>query len=257
MKIRHAKNSDREQILAFCQNTFSWGDYVQNVWDLWIKEGLFIAAESKKTPVGICHATFSKNQVWIEGLRIDPDFRRMRYASSLILHAEKTAKKRRCRISRMLISKENRRSLNLAKSLGYYIEEKWWLYYVSPKKKTSKARAASSHIKDLEGKTFSESWKWYTLNKSTITKLLEEKRIIVYEGAVGIWNKSKIDKDVLQLGYLSGTKPEITQILRFIQNKGYRLKPRRIQILAQDGISLDGQDVDKRMQFCLMRKDLS
>jgi len=257
LKIRPAKNSDREQILAFCQNTFSWGDYVQNVWDLWIRDGLFIAAESKKTPVGICHATFSKNQVWIEGLRINPDFRRMQYASNLILHAEKAAIKRRCRISRMLISMENRRSLNLAKSLGYHMEEKWWLYYISPKKMIHKARSASGHIKDLEGRTFSESWKWYTLNKSTISKLLKEKRIIVYEGGVGIWNKSKIDKDVLQLGYLSGTRPEITQILRFIQNKGYGLKPKRIQILAPDWISLNGQDVDKRMQFCLMRKDLS
>ncbi|MDC8438309.1 MAG: GNAT family N-acetyltransferase, partial [Candidatus Nitrosotenuis sp.] len=60
MKIRHVKNSDREQVLAFCQNTFSWGDYIQNVWDLWLSEGLFIAAENKKAPVGICHATFTK-----------------------------------------------------------------------------------------------------------------------------------------------------------------------------------------------------
>ncbi|WP_268541551.1 GNAT family N-acetyltransferase [Candidatus Nitrosotenuis cloacae] len=256
MKIRHVKNSDREQVLAFCQNTFSWGDYIQNVWDMWIRKGMFIAAENKKTPVGICHATFSKNQVWIEGLRVNPDFRRMRYASSLVLYTEEAAKMRRCRISRMLIAQENLRSLKLAKSLGYRTEEKWWLYYVAPKKKASKARVATRYVKDLEGKTFTESWKWYTLDKSTITKLLREKRIITYENAVGIWNKSKIDRDVLQIGYLSGTTPHIAQILHFIQNKGYHLKPKRIQILAQDGIALVGKDVDKRMQFCLMRKEL-
>ena len=43
MVIRAAKNEDRDLVLKFCKNTFSWGDYVEKVWDYWIDEGnLFI-----------------------------------------------------------------------------------------------------------------------------------------------------------------------------------------------------------------------
>ena len=33
IKIRRAKSSDKEEILGFCTNTFSWGDYIDQVWD--------------------------------------------------------------------------------------------------------------------------------------------------------------------------------------------------------------------------------
>ena len=39
MKIRDANNSDKNTVFEFCKNTFSWGDYIQDVWDFWIDEG--------------------------------------------------------------------------------------------------------------------------------------------------------------------------------------------------------------------------
>ena len=40
--IREAISSDKHHILEFCQNTFSWGDYIDNVWDYWISEGILL-----------------------------------------------------------------------------------------------------------------------------------------------------------------------------------------------------------------------
>ena len=37
--IRSPIISDKEKILEFCQNTFSWGDYIDEVYDFWINEG--------------------------------------------------------------------------------------------------------------------------------------------------------------------------------------------------------------------------
>jgi hypothetical protein len=74
--------------------------------------------------------------------------------------------------------------------------------------------------------------------------------------AIGIWNKSKIDKDVLQIGFLTGTKAGMNDILHFIQNKAHLQKSKRIQILAQQKIDLRMKGLNKRMLFCLMRKDL-
>lgn len=258
MNTRSAKNKDKNQILAFCQKTFSWGDYIANVWDSWIKEGTLYVVEDSKAPVGMCHMSVSKNQVWIEGLRINPAFRRRGFASSLVLHVENMAKKRGRRISRMLIAQDNTKSLELAKALGYYIEGSWWLYYIEPKKQKSKTIPASDpkQIRSLDSKLFTESWKWYLLDRKTIARLLKRQQIIVFGQGIGIWNMSDIDKDVLQVGYLDGTRQEIDQLLKYVQNKGREIKSKRIQILVRDNINLGGKDITKRMQFCLMRKDL-
>ena len=73
--IREAISSDKHHILEFCQNTFSWGDYIEDVWDYWISEGILLVYV-KNNPIGISHAVFLKDHVWIEGIRINPDFGR-------------------------------------------------------------------------------------------------------------------------------------------------------------------------------------
>ncbi|MBA4448217.1 MAG: GNAT family N-acetyltransferase, partial [Nitrosopumilaceae archaeon] len=85
--IRNAKFSDKSHVLNFCQNTFSWGDYVEHVWDYWLNEDLLFVYE-KQFPVGICHGFFSKNQIWIEGIRVDQNFRKQKIASLLVNHIE-------------------------------------------------------------------------------------------------------------------------------------------------------------------------
>ena len=79
MEIREATSSDRNLVLKFCKNTFSWGDYIEKVWPSWLDEGNLFLFE-KEYPVGICHAFYSQNQIWIEGIRIDPNFQRQKIA---------------------------------------------------------------------------------------------------------------------------------------------------------------------------------
>lgn len=265
MKTRKAKPSDKKQILDFCKNTFRWGDYIDRVWDLWLSKGNLFTIVVKRKPIGICNISFSKNQIWIEGLRINPKFRRKGYATKLVLKAEALARQKRRKISRMLIAEHNARSLRLAKSLGYKIEDKWWLYNLRPKNTSTKANLATNvkQIDDLIiSDTYSESWKWLPLDKTTIAKMIKKGRVIVFTKnkkslAVGLWNKSQIDKDVLQIGFLNGEKEGMNEILRFMQNKGHLLKYKRIQVLAQQKIPLKMKELNKRMLFCLLKKDLT
>lgn len=264
MRIRKATKSDKKPILDFCQSPYSGIDYIANVWDFWLQNGTFLAMEYRGKPVGVCHASFSKNQVWIEGLRINPKFRQKGYGRSLVLRAEQIAKRKHHKISRMIISNGNKKSIRLAKSLGYSVEEKWYLYNLKPKRKQSGV-AASPNPKQIEGLvgsgTYSESWKWFAIDKYSITRLVKKGRILVFAKnkktlAVGIWNDSGIENDVLQVGYLNGTKTGMKNILYYMQNKGYEQNSGRIQILAQQKINLQMKDLDKRMLFCLMKKIL-
>jgi GNAT superfamily N-acetyltransferase len=264
LKIRRARPSDKKPILSFLHKTFQWGDYVANVWDTWLARKTLLTLEENKKPIGICNASLSRHQVWIEGLRIHPRFRRRGYASRLVLRAESMAKKSGRKISRMLIAQENVRSLKMAGSLGYKIEGKWWLYNLRPKKHDTDVRPATNprQLKGLiDTETYSDSWEWFVLDGQELAKLIKRKRILVALQnkkpiGMGIWNKSELDCDVLQLGYLNGTKTGMRMILRFMQNKAYRLKSKRVQVLVEDKTKLSEKYLDRRMLFCLARKNL-
>ena len=53
---RLATKSDKEQVLDFCKNTFSWGDYIHEVWDSWIREGNLIVIDHENSPISMAHA---------------------------------------------------------------------------------------------------------------------------------------------------------------------------------------------------------
>jgi GNAT superfamily N-acetyltransferase len=264
LRIRKTIKSDKKPVLDFCQSPYSGIDYITNVWNFWLKDGIFLAMEHRSKPIGVCHASFSKNQVWVEGLRINPKFQQKGYGSSLVLKIEQIAKRRHYKISRMVISNGNKKSIKLAKSLGYVIEDKWYLYNIKPKRKQTQVVPATNpkQIENLiDSDTYSTSWKWFAFDKSAIYRLIKKRKILVFMQnkktlAVGTWNDSRIDNDVLQIGYLNGTNAGMKNILHYIQNKGYEKNSKRIQILAQQKIKLKMKDLDKRMLFCLMKKDL-
>ena len=131
MKIREATSFDRISVLKFCKDTFSWGDYIDKVWPSWLDEGNLFLFE-KQSPLGICHAFYFQNQIWVEGIRIDPNFRRQKIASKLVTHAELIGKKTNALFSYMLIDTENKKSISMAHSLNYEIFQTWNYYSLIP-----------------------------------------------------------------------------------------------------------------------------
>ena len=134
--IRKAVTSDKQQILAFCQNTFSWGDYIHEVYDSWIDEGDLVVFEEDGIPIAICHGvTYPEEEMlWIEGIRVRSDYRRSGLAEKLVSHIENNAKNSGIKHSSMLIESQNKPSLNLAKKIGYNKQAKWNYIPVESKK---------------------------------------------------------------------------------------------------------------------------
>ena len=111
--IRKAKASDKNMVLEFCKTTFSWGDYILDVWDYWIREGILLVLIENNNPVATCHSSFFDKQVWIEGIRVNENFRKKGFAKALVLKSESIAKNKSCVISKMLIETNNKKSLNI------------------------------------------------------------------------------------------------------------------------------------------------
>ncbi|WP_371816001.1 GNAT family N-acetyltransferase [Nitrosopumilus sp. K4] len=243
-------------ILEFCKNTFSWGDYIDSVWKYWIKEGNLFVLEDK-IPVGICHAFFSKNQVWIEGIRINPLFRRRHFASKLISHVENIAIKKNIVSSYMLIDSENTSSLYMAQKLEYAIMETWNFYSINPEPNVAKNIKFGSNFKKIPFSHYIKSWRWLPIDDNTLQSLENNKKIIFCDtnggASFAIITESEHFEKTLIITFHGGSKQNNVSLLSFLQNFGYENNFERIQILSKDLLP-SFKNLEKKLSFNLMRK---
>ncbi len=258
MEIREAKISDKTSILKFCKNTFSWGDYIEKVWSSWLEEGSLFLFE-KKSPVGICHAFYSQNQIWIEGIRIDPNHRREMIASKLVIHAESIGKKNQKLFSYMLIDTENKNSISMADSLNYEKFQTWNYYSLIPKKnsnfKIEFEKSSSIDIFDF----YVDSWRWIKTNEKLLNNLSSQKKIIKSNlngkiSAAIIGNYKHIDNTLI-VTLFSGSSDTLSNILSYLQNFGFENNYERIQILTNQKLE-SFASLEYKISFYLMKKFL-
>lgn len=261
MEIRVAHGADREPVLEFCHDTFSWGDYIADVWDKWEESGGLYVCQEGNMVVGMYHVVFLGGESWLEGMRVHPKFRKKGLGTKMMVHAESIIQKGTVRL---IIESGNLPSIGLAKSVGYHVEEKWRLYSAVPQKQDSRATVATSSLsldKFLNSSTYADSWKWLPLGRDELEKLVVQGRVIAssYDGttnAVGIWNQSRDFPQTFQVGFVNGTREGISDILRLAQNKAHEMGCGRIQVFALEGTDLDFNLAEKRSMFYLMRKEL-
>ena len=259
MVIRAAKPSDKPHILKFCKNTFLWGDYIKDVWDHWLSEGNLLVIE-KDIPIGVCHGKFSKNQIWIEGIRINSKFRRQRLASNLIIHLESLALQKKIPLSLMLIDTQNSPSLLMAQNLGYKIHQIWNFYSLLPQENSSHEISLGNKIPDKKISHYVKSWRWLPLNKQTLSSL-NSKNCIVYSKrdknpTIAIFADSEHFEKTLIVTLFAGSKSNTTNVISFLQNFGFEKKYKRIQILTKETLP-DFENLERKISFHLMQKLLS
>ncbi|AJM91925.1 GNAT family N-acetyltransferase [Nitrosopumilus piranensis] len=256
--IRNAKPSDKHQVLKFCQNTFSWGDYVEHVWDFWLSEGLLFVFE-KQSPVGICHALFSKDQIWIEGIRVDPNSRKQKIASQLVQHIELLGKQNNFLLSLMLIDTENLISLSMAKSLQYKIYQTWNFYSLEPKKNSNFDIIFAKSLDCNVCTHYVKSWRWFPIDDDVVSEFSKQNKIIQskIDGKVStaILTDSEHFDNTLIVSLFSGYKKSTLQIILFLQNFAAQNNYSRIQILTREKLS-NCNLLEHKLSFHLLKKQL-
>ncbi len=116
LDIRHARPEDRDSVLAFCNETWSWGDYVTNVWDDWLQNpaGRLFVATMDEQPVGIvCMQMLTTIDAWLQGLRVAPQFRGQGIAGELIQAVFVEAMQRGAQYIRLVVGSDNTSSIHL------------------------------------------------------------------------------------------------------------------------------------------------
>jgi ribosomal protein S18 acetylase RimI-like enzyme len=116
LEVRPARQEDRETVLAFCQQTWDWGDYIDRVWDEWLHDenGALLVATIDGQPVGVANIRMlNPQEAWMEGMRVDPAFRQHGVASALFDAQIAEARRRGASTARLMTESTNSAAIRL------------------------------------------------------------------------------------------------------------------------------------------------
>lgn len=258
VKIRNAKNSDKEAVLKFCENTWEWGDYISLVWDRWIQDtdGKFIVASINEKPVGICRVRIVKpGEAWFEGLRVDPRYREQGIATLLNQEIFSYAKHEGAKIGRSCIVSLNEIAQKLAKKLGFGLVTEFMHleckpYYFKDGRftrwgKTEDIEAINGFLKDSA--VFAKSsglytvlFTWMSLETEDVGMFVRSRKAIVFEKGGKIKGVILIDDRVrqawnikaIQTCYIDGDLESVRDMMGFLLNYAAKQKLEKIFAFA-------------------------
>jgi ribosomal protein S18 acetylase RimI-like enzyme len=227
--IRHAAKSDKEEVLRFCVNTFEWGDYIDQAWDFWYSErnGILLVAEDdeeynrqskKRSVIAVSHVSLCPNNknVWLEGIRVHPNFRRRSVATELLKMMILYGKEHGAEEASAMVAANNIASQLMMESNGFAVISKWSYYSFNKIPRADKVKLRSkfatfedtktvwnylreSDVYKASGKTYVNSWRWYSLDLSVLEDFIKHEKVLVIgndriEG-LGIINKGNNNND--------------------------------------------------------------
>ncbi|HSJ27053.1 MAG TPA: GNAT family N-acetyltransferase [Acidimicrobiia bacterium] len=127
-EIRPARPEDHEVIRAFTTDTFSWGDYVADVFTEWLRDpdAEVAVATVDDRPVAIARGVLmSPTEGWMHGARVHPDHRRRGLATMLNDHLCAWAASRGALIVRLMIEAWNEAAQRQVAAAGYRMVCEW------------------------------------------------------------------------------------------------------------------------------------
>jgi GNAT superfamily N-acetyltransferase len=116
IEVRQAQPEDREAVLTFCRDTWEWSCYIEYTWDEWLTDPngrLFIATVDGHSAGVARMSMVTKTDAWLEGMHVDPQFRRQGVARALNDAALLEAMQRGAQYARLQIRSDNTRSQHI------------------------------------------------------------------------------------------------------------------------------------------------
>ena len=196
--VRKARVSDREAVFKFCMKTWSWGDYIPEVWDKWLKEknGRVFIATIDDVPVGITHLNIDKpHEIWLGGARTDPNYRRMGVATAITKKCLDYAKRKGAKVARLTTESDNTAAQAVIKKLGFkptaeFVEMKTEKIAEEKSKNSrwteeTETDAAWNHLQTSESYRkaaglYTTLFHWFSLEKHDLKRFIEQRKAILH-----------------------------------------------------------------------------
>jgi len=119
--IRPARPEDRPAVERICAHTWEWGDYILEVWDAWLADerAVLQVGEMNGQVVAVNRLVFhSPDQVWFEGMRVDPERRRQGIGWQFMEHDLAYARECGAKVVRLATGHSNTAVHNMVARVG-------------------------------------------------------------------------------------------------------------------------------------------
>ena len=234
LKVRRAREQDRQAVFSFTKKTWEWGDYIPSVWETWLKHGDTLVAAYDDEPIAIVHLQYNGTQSWLEGLRVSDKFRRKEIGTKLVQESINQLTRRKKSIVRLTVDLQNIPSLKLFSKLGFrenfrfYSLEKDTLSQTS----TKAVVATKQHISEawkfvkkskelnLSKGLYSNWWRWWQLTNEELEKYVKNEQCLLHFKANQIdglllfqRNKSISGGESCQICFTSGSRTAVTDMM--------------------------------------------
>jgi len=294
LKFRHAKQSDKNNVLRFCTNTFEWGDYIEGAWDVWYSDSngylMIVEEEDSGVIAAVSHAYVcpNRNRVWLEGLRVNPYFRRRSIGTELIKRLIEYGKEQGAQEAAAVVSVNNIASQAMMEKNGFVVISRWSYCYSTGKvyqnPETGQARIATlkdkemicsylkrSQIFSAAAENYVDFWRWYYLDLGSrvLQNLIDDKKVVVIMGTHNSINDGVMIinnyNNNYQIGYLDASDAlTLRRLVTFASNLAYHGSTEKTceklqmfiphvpflkPVLADLGINQDGQFLLYRMEY--------
>jgi ribosomal protein S18 acetylase RimI-like enzyme len=200
--VRVAKLDDRKRVLAFTSNTFSWGDYIERVFDRWLNDrsGRLLVAESDGLVVGLSFVKLTKEgEAWLQGGRVDQNYRRTGVGEAMTKECLRVAKEEmNARVARVITDKTNLPPQKLLAKLGFRVASEFSEFEKKAERikdplLTRGAKLAekeltphmwrylrSSSIFKKSGGLYTVWFVWYSLEKEDLSRFVQGGKAVAY-----------------------------------------------------------------------------
>jgi RimJ/RimL family protein N-acetyltransferase len=253
--VRKARASDREAVFKFCEKTWSWGDYIPEVWDKWLNEksGRVFIATIDEVPVGITHLSIDKpHEIWLGGARTDPNYRRRGVATAITKKCLDYAKQRGAKVARLATESNNIAAQAVIQKLGFKpIAE----FTEMTTKNVAKENSENSRwAEKIETDTIwdylqtSESYRkaaglyttlfqWFSLEKNDLKRFIEQRKAVLHLSARGeIGGLTLVDdttarewhENTMQTCYIDGDYNATLDMIKFFRSHCHALGIKKI-----------------------------
>jgi ribosomal protein S18 acetylase RimI-like enzyme len=233
--LRDVRPEDKENILSFCRNTWpGYGDFIPRAWDSWLRQrrGRFIVAELGNTPVGIAKVTdFGRGEVWLEGLRVDPRYRRRGIGNAINMEVARTLNRMRPQHIRFCTAQTNRASRRIGTKYGFDLVARFRNYWGKARRGKPRGDFADpsqiaevhdfmreSRFIKLSSGLIAEGWIFRQFSRRLLSGYIRAGKVVILRKAggirgVGIYPLESYD-DCLDLGFVDGDDRAVETLIR-------------------------------------------